>query len=445
MGLFSKRKDNQKLRRINSYLSDQLQGVRSLLSSDLGHKDITSDILLNYKWNDPATLTIIDFKQIYRYNPVAAAVIDKPAEQTWKKPPLLITKAERQKTIINDLAKTLSLYTKFKKADKNAHIGEFAVIVLGFPGLTETPVERSSILAWVQTYDQTQATIETYEKRREDPRYGQPLTYRITSLIGDTTESIAYHWTRVLHISRDGEIKSEPYLRSIYNTCKDAMKISGAGAESLFRAAAFILGVEVDKESPLLDQGNSYDLLGDENQNPSTKPLMEILLKSTKAAKDRGHGVVIVQGGKLKSVQSHPSDPTGTHKVTIGNIAMKTEYPQRMWTGNEAGELASTQDRDSLNDTTRTRQNNFAIPYILNAFIARLIAVKFLQPFDYLWKFDVLAEPSKLEIANTNKLKSETMRNIVQAFTLGLGEIVTEEEVKKLYPNLFTFKEDNDG
>jgi hypothetical protein len=130
----------------------------------------------------------------------------------------------------------------------------------------------------------------------------------------------------------------------------------------------------------------------------------------------------------------------------MGTIAMKTEYPKRMFTGNEAGELASSQDRDSMNDTTRTRQNNFAIPYILNAFIDRLIEVKFLQPFEYIWKFDVLALPSKNEKANTDKIRSETMLNIIKAFTLGLNTVVSEKEILKLYPELFTVEqEDDDG
>jgi hypothetical protein len=123
---------------------------------------------------------------------------------------------------------------------------------------------------------------------------------------------------------------------------------------------------------------------------------------------------------------------------------MKTEYPKRMFTGNEAGELASSQDRDSMNDTTRNRQTNFVIPYILNLFMDRLILLRFIKPIDYIWKFDVLSEPTEKETAETNKLKSETIKNLISAFTLGLDTIVSEEDVVKLYPELFLVPEDED-
>ena len=433
--------ENQSLRRANSRLQSNIDSYRTLLSTDVSHKDITADMLLNFKWSDPATLTLNDYNDIYRFNVVAKAIINKPARQTWKKRPLLIMKEEREKKILNELFKTFSIFPLFESADRLCHLAEYSIIVFGFPGAPETPVERASTIAWIQEYGQLEATINTYDHEKSSPRYGQPLTYKVRAIVGDTVETVTYHWTRVIHVSRTSKIKSDPYLMDIYNQAKDMIKEAGAGSEGIFRAACYILGYEIDKESPLLEEAGNFDLL--EDVTKKKQPLMETLIEGGKKTVDRGFGVVTVQGGKLKTIQSRPVSPVASFDTNSGLVSMKTEYPKRMFTGNEAGELASSQDRDSMNDTTRNRQTNFAIPYILNLFINRLILLRFIKPIDYIWKFDVLSEPSKKEIADTSKIRSETIKNLIAAYALGFGTIVPEKDIVKLFPELLIPEEED--
>ena len=433
---------NNLLQRKNSRLQSDIDSYRTLFNTDVSHKDMTADMLLNFKWSDPANLTLNDYNDIYKFNVVAKAIINKPARQTWKKRPLLITKSDREKKILNELFKTFSIFPLFESADRLCHLAEYSIIVFGFPGAPETPVDRASTIAWIQEYGQLEAIINTYDHDKLSPRYGQPLTYKIRAIVGDMIETVTYHWTRVIHISRTSKVKSDPYLMDIYNQAKDMIKEAGAGSEGIFRAACYILGIEVDKESPLLEDASEFDLL--EDSAKKKQPLMETMIRAGKKTIDRGFGVVTVQGGKLKSMQSRPASPIPSFDTNSGLVSMKTEYPKRMFTGNEAGELASTQDRDSMNDTTRSRQTNFAIPYILNLFIDRLILLKFINPIDYYWKFDVLSEPTAKETAETNKLKSETIKNLISAFALGLGTLVSEKDIVKLYPELFIVPENED-
>jgi hypothetical protein len=66
-------------------------------------------------------------------------------------------------------------------------------------------------------------------------------------------------------------------------------------------------------------------------------------------------------------------DPTPHFAIQIDAICIKIPIPKRIFVGSERGELASTQDDDSWNDTVKGRQNGHATCNIVVAFIDMLI------------------------------------------------------------------------
>lgn len=418
------------LKRANSALYSQYTDLRAYLESQ-NTTDVSVDVLSNFKWTDPNRLNYSDFYQIYKNNPVSGAIIDILTRQTWKKRPRLNTEQEASRDVINTLLKTLKAYPVLEDADRDALLGEFSVVVLGLPGNTEEPIERSSVIAWVQSYSQAQATITEYYTDEDDPNFGKPKYYSITGRMGEKTVIKKYHASRCIHLSRSTKVKTTPYLTSLFNTTKDVLKTAGSGSEAVFRAACYILTAQANSDSPLLETADSYDAL--EKVGRKDQPLVTTLISSMKSALQRGFGVVFGQGVDFKKIQSSPIATKDPFDTGLSILALKSGIPKRILMGNEAGELASTQDRNTLNDTIQTRQENYIVPKLLNEFVQKLIDIRFIRPFDYSWEFDVLTEPTEKEKAEATKAKSETLRNIVQMIALGADE----EMVQANFPEFF--------
>src|SRR5690606_36309968 len=66
-------------------------------------------------------------------------------------------------------------------------------------------------------------------------------------------------------------------------------------------------------------------------------------------------------------------EPSPAVKAFIGMISAATGIPQRLLLGNEAGDLASSQDAQNWANVIDSRWENYCDPFILRPFANRLI------------------------------------------------------------------------
>jgi hypothetical protein len=114
--------------------------------------------------------------------------------------------------------------------------------------------------------------------------------------------------------------------------------------------------------------------------------------------------------GYLSGMTAHPVapsvvDPTPHLLANIEQICIMIPVPKRVFMGSERGELASSQDDSSWNDTLRGRQNGHCTVRIVVPLIDRLIAVGVLptpqKKYTLVWPdLESLSEDAAATVAN---------------------------------------------
>jgi len=157
--------------------------------------------------------------------------------------------------------------------------------------------------------------------------------------------------------------------------------------------------------------------------------------------------IFVNEGVDLKELAQQIADPMNHVSVQIQMISAVTGIPQRVLTGSERGELASTQDTGEWKTYVQARREDHAEPKILRPFVDRLIELGILPKPEVDYKVDWLdlfsiSEKERVEIGKSraNALREYTTNPMAQSvippdaffeFFLGLttGQI---DLVKKL-------------
>jgi hypothetical protein len=327
------------------------------------------------------TPTVTDYRQRYFRQDTARTIVDKPAKATWREAPELTdddgdddtqTGFERD---VETLFREHELLSRFEAVDRLAGIGHFGVLVLGFRDgkpLNE-PVEPGSLagpsdVAYLMPLGEDRVDSWALVEDETDERFGLPERYSIDFSRDDkysertTDDDIReVHYSRVVHVpagnTLDNQLFGRPRLEAVYNRLQDLEKVVGASAEYMWRAADYGLALKADPEHAGQLNEDQRDRLEDEIEAwyHDLQPFMRL----------SGMDVERLGGGE--------TDPTGIVEQLLKLIAGETGIPQRILTGSERGELASTQDRASWLGRVAERQQNFAEPKILRATFDRFI------------------------------------------------------------------------
>jgi hypothetical protein len=238
-------------------------------------------------------------------------------------------------------------------------------------GLSEMPPPTASKkerkLLYMRPFDESLVQVVRYEWNAANPRFGQPVMYRVTlndprevhAGIGLPLATVFVHWTRVVHLFDNrgaSEVFGRPVMREVLNNLYGLRKIYLADPEAYWRAAFTILSFETH---PQLGGDPDIDLQG-------TKDQLENLVNSSQRQ-------LVSRGGTLKSIAPAVVDPTPHIAAQIEAICICIGVPVRVFKGSERGELASSQDDASWNDRLRSRQNYYLTPSVIVPFVDRLI------------------------------------------------------------------------
>ena len=328
-----------------------------------GDRDIYE--ALGYK----TTLSYLDYYARYERQDIAAAIIDRPVEATWKDAFSLVESSDDEFTPLEKewkaLAEEFDVASKFERLDTLACIGQYSVLLLGLDDVTTTeghasPVEGKPKLLYLKPIGENNAQIASWDTESTSPRFGKPSTYSIKVQLGDgsSNKTLQVHHSRVLHVAGktlESEILGRPVLQSVFNRLYDLEKTVGASAEMFWRGGRPGYKASIDDNYTMSDTDK------------------EDLLDQIAEYEHNLRRILVAQGVSIESLAQQVADPSNVVDVLIQMISAVTGIPKRILTGSERGELASTTDRDSWMDLIDVRRNKIATKQIIRPFVDRCI------------------------------------------------------------------------
>lgn len=350
---------------------------------------------------------------IYKRGDIGGRIVDMPAKTTWRTPPQVVemdgeeVKADTKFVQeFNKMAKRLRLWHYLMRVDMLAGIGRYAVLMLGVRNATAqaqvTPlvkVSKPEDVIYLGVYHEKNAAIKEWVTDTGDPRYGLPKVYQLkvsSSHQGFANADMMVHASRVIHVAEnvlEDDVFGRPRLERPLNRLFDLDKVAASTGEAYWQAVARILQAKVDPEM--------------EADDALMKDLDEKLSEMIHDLRRTFHA----QGVDLSWLDSKTPDVSQVSDFYFSLIAGATGYPKRILFGSEMGELASSQDQENFYGQINERQEHFAEPTILRAFIDRMIAVTALpkpQTGEYKIVWPTLFEAPEKE-------KSEVMLNRARA------------------------------
>jgi len=372
---------------------------RAQLAANLGFQYGTDRDLyqaLGYK----VTLTYADFLAKYTRHDISKAIIDRPVRATWQGVLELIESDEKEDTTFEQewkaLNRKLGLKTILSRVDRLTGIGEYGVLLLGLDDVPNVDAFKEPVkpgirkLKYVKPFGQDSAKIDSYVIDTKNERYGKPLLYsvQVADVASGNSTTIKVHHTRIIHITDDpleSEVLGTPRLEAVFNRLMDLEKLVGGDAEMFWRGARPGFEGKVDPEYQMTQQ--MQDALQDQIDEYEHN-LRRILVNT---------------GIDLKALQQQIADPKGHFDIQIACLSAVTGIPQRILTGSERGELASTQDTSEWKEYVVARRGDHAEPNIVRPFADRLIELKILSApkNDYTVKWAdlyALSEKARIEV-----------------------------------------------
>lgn len=309
----------------------------------------------------------------YERQDIASRIVDLPAQDTWKRPPLVSENDDTETPFVQawaELVDRLHIWSMLTRADRLSGIGSYGVLLIGTKDqrdmkepLTPDSLSNPRDVLYLRPLDEKGASIAQWVHDPTSPRYGLPELYTIDTSLGDLQGSKSVHWTRVLHLA-DGKLNSETYgtprLLRVLNRLDDLLKLVGGSAEAtwLGMRPGTMLG---PKEGYDLNVTTSRNELEEEIYRYAHDPLRVLLMRGIEAQQLGSPSVV---------------DISGPFDVAMSLISAASGIPKRILLGSAAGELASAQeDSRQWAGTIRARQKTYAEPEILRPLIDRLIMV----------------------------------------------------------------------
>lgn len=369
-----------------------------------------------------------DYWALYDRDPIAGRIVDFPAGETWKRPPLILDREEDETPTrrmknqdtefekqFKDMAKRLRLWSVFERTDRLARVGRYSVLLIGHKDSEDTALKEpltsvtggpESIL-YVTPYSEKYAVINEWVTDTRDPRFGLPKNYKIDisgGVQGFQAKQLVVDASRVLHVAEDlleDEVFGRPALKRALNPLFDLLKVTAATGESYWQVAVRILTAKLDP-SMQFPEGTEKDAVTQLGEK-----LEEIVHDMRRQ--------FVGHGAELGWLQAETPDPSQVMELFMAVISVAAGVPKRIFWGSERGELASSQDERNWYGQVHQRQGHFAEPMLVRAFIDKMIALKALpEPTvnEYIVQWPQLFEQTDKENAETNQKRAETANKL---------------------------------
>jgi uncharacterized protein len=356
----------------------------------------------------PTELDFDDYWAQYVRQDIAKAIIDRPVKKTWQGDVLALEANDKETSQFEraweELMKNLQLKTRFIQLDKLTGIGHYAVLLLGFDDVKESmdwtnPVGTGARkLLYVKALSESNAVISEYETKTDNPRYGLPVLYDLTTTTpdGESSSTLRVHYSRVIHVVEDAidsEVEGTPRLESVFNRLLDLEKMVGGSAEMFWRGARPGYQGKVDPEFTMTDA------------------VKEGLIDQLDEYEHNLRRILMLEGVNMQALESQVADPANHVDIQIQMISSVTGIPKRILTGSERGELSSGEDKNQWAAFISARREEFAEPKILIPFIDICIKYKILPKVeDYYIQWEDLFSLGDKDKAEIGKTRAEALR-----------------------------------
>jgi len=419
--------ENEKLYTRRDLVTFAETANRQLLARALGQVAYRGDRDYQEALGYVETPTFDDFLGRYERQDIAARVVDLPAQDTWKRPPA-ITEGEGDKDDTafikawEALVKRLKVWAMLTRVDRIAGIGRYGVLLIGMRGSEEleaaagaNSLKSPSDVLYLHPFTEERAEVKTFEADPKEPRFGLPVIYKLRLQEANSKETLV-HWSRLIHVADNktsSEIYGIPRLRQVLNRLDDLIKVVGGSAEATWLNM---------RPGTVLSEKEDYTMADDATTTTAVD----------KAIREYAHDPLrFLRLTGIDAKQLGPSevvDPRGPFDVIVSLIAAASNIPQRVLLGSAAGELASAQeDRKQWGDAISSRQQTFAEPDILRAFIDRLILLGALPVAEYnigtlqddgTRAWPPLIQPTAAETAEIENQRAAAWKNLQDPQTL---------------------------
>ena len=367
----------------------------------------------------PKQLTIDMMLRKYKRGGIAARIIEKPAKDTWRLEPEVYDTESHEDTSFSvayrKLCKQSKLVHFLRRADVLTGIGEYGLLFLGVADNTtdlSEPINVDAVngiddLRYLTPYGQHQ--VQDWVLGRDagldetNPMYNKPVMYSID--VSDPKDSHSdiqmIHYSRLIHFTEDAlesDIRGKPRLRPVYNRLLDYDKVVGGAAEMFWTGA--------DRKYHFNVKDGYADL---------SPKMLDKLDEDVQKLVHEMQSYIKTAGVDMNVISGEDPDPTGVKEAILSSIAGTIGMPQRILSGSERGDLASTQDKANWFGTVEDRQNNHAEPNMFRSTVDRLIAIGVLpepREDEYYVVWPSLFELTDKELAEVQKIRAETLQTL---------------------------------
>jgi hypothetical protein len=297
----------------------------------------------------------------YRRNGMARRVVNAFPEACWKNDPIIICKDLKFMEAYNKFVKESNLYHYLFRVDKLLGIGRYGVLYLGFNDTVNVnnKVKKGAKLKYMKPLRETNSRIKSLESNLKNENYGRPKDYTVRISGTDemsTVMSKTVDSSRIIHLVEDieeSDIYGTPRMEPSYNFLIALEMVAAAAGEMYWRNALPGLALNADAEADMT-----------QGKTELNRQITDYIQGLTRVLK--------LQGIDTKQLAPVVAEPRGVYDVLIAMIAGTNKIPQRILTGSERGELASTSDEGNWNERVRERQENTVTDNFLMTTITRL-------------------------------------------------------------------------
>lgn len=406
----------------------------------------------------PEELAFDNFYAQFRRNGFAKAAVMRPPQKCWSTSPKIYDFKGKGEPVevdtpfmqdINYLIEELDLFKWLYALDYRQRVGRYGGIVIvakektGKKSIDELKVTGGvrGIVAFRPVFEgQIEHNDTDYDL--SSANYGNPLTYIFKPNNASTSTKSASQGMATLHKSRvfvcaegadDGSIFGTSCLEAGFNSMMDLFKIQVASAEGFFKNAKQRIHVNIK------DEAVASLIL-----NPESDESKDF----NKALTELANGFdneFLTAGMELKVLQSSLTDPTGAANIALQGFCVAVDIPKTILIGMETGELSSSENKSSYNDTMNSRRENFCVKMIID-FINHLIDIGAVRKpthgiHIYFDDLNTATDGEKFDLASKmTDMNEKSIRS-------GTGEVFSPDEIREVagYEKMFSDDIDDHG
>lgn len=381
--------------------------------------------------------TFSDFYRAYERGGAGHGAIHRILDVCWREKPRIKMRDEDAETPweekVEGVLRSINAWQKLRDFDRRNMIGRYAGLIYRVAdgrALREPLVRATRLVDLVPVYED-QIKVTAWDSDPASENFGRPTMwqYRMRRPGEGDTQGAPDQWVDV-HPSRV-QILAEgapgvdffdgvPLLRAGFNALVDIEKISGGSAESYLKNSARHLVVEFDADaSPQVITQNA-------DGTASTKTVRSVIEEQTQSLNRNIDASIVMQGGKVTTLQTHQSDPQPAFDVAGNLFAASVRVPFTILFGQQTGRLASDQDQKDMHARCRSRQVNDLSP-MLTEFVRRMQAAGIIDAGEFEIEWEPLDTPGDDAKADVLGKMTKAMK---EAFDAGLPPIFDGDELR---------------